>query len=420
MWTTINAFLKTVDNFVWGVPLMVLILCGGILLTVRLGVLQMRRLPLALKWMIKNEEGGKGEISSFAALCTALSATIGTGNIVGVATAVCAGGPWALFWMIVAAFFGMATKFSEGLLAIKYRVVDKDGHSLGGPFYYIEQGMGSKWKWLAKIFAFFGVCVGLFGIGTFSQVNGIASAIQNFFDPNKVHTVAIPGIGTYSWTVVIASLILAFCVGAVLIGGKLPGITLAVMAVSDFFVHSWYCIIAIIAGIAIFIHAWKKTEGGAHMLGKFILKVPLVGPLSIKTASSRMTRTLSTLMGSGVQLVDALGLVTEMMGNAVVKQALKDATEEVSRGIPLSKPLADSGVFPPMVYHMIEIGEETGNMEDMLDKVAAYYDDEVESATEALLAAMEPLIIIVMALVVVPIVLAIMMPMYSLYDSIGA
>lgn len=167
----------------------------------------------------QNEEGGKGEISSFAALCTALSATIGTGNIVGVATAVCAGGPGALFWMIVAAFFGMATKFSEGLLAIKYRVVDKDGHSLGGPFYYIEQGMGSKWKWLAKIFAFFGVCVGLFGIGTFSQVNGIASAIQNFFDPNKVHTVAIPGIGTYSWTVVIASLILAFCVGAVLIGG---------------------------------------------------------------------------------------------------------------------------------------------------------------------------------------------------------
>ena len=204
------------------------------------------------------------------------------------------------------------------------------------------------------------------------------------------------------------------------VGGKLPGITLAVMAVSDFFVHSWYFIIAIIAGIAIFIHAWKKTEGGAHILGKFILKVPLVGPLSIKTASSRMTRTLSTLMGSGVQLVDALRLVTEMMGNAVVKQALKDATEEVSRGIPLSKPLADSGVFPPMVYHMIEIGEETGNMEDMLDKVAAYYDEEVESATEALLAAMEPLIIIVMAVIVVPIVLAIMMPMYSLYDSIGA
>ena len=219
MWDSINTLLKNIDDLVWGVPLMVLILSGGILLTFRLGFLQLRRLPLALKWMVKNEEGAKGEISSFAALCTALSATIGTGNIVGVATAVGAGGPGALFWMIVAAFFGMATKYSEGLLAVKYRVVDKENHSLGGPFYYIELGMGDKFKWLAKIFAFFGVCVGLFGIGTFSQVNGISSAIQNFFDPKKSHTVSIPGIGTYSWTVVIASLILSLCVGAVLIGG---------------------------------------------------------------------------------------------------------------------------------------------------------------------------------------------------------
>ena len=220
MWEAINSFLGAVDNFVWGVPLMVLIMSGGLLLTVRLGLLQVRKLPLALKWMVKNEEGGEGEISSFAALCTALSATIGTGNIVGVATAVCAGGPGALFWMIVAAFLGMATKYSEGLLAVKYRVVAEDGHSLGGPFYYIEQGMGIKWKWLAKIFAFFGVCVGLFGIGTFSQVNGIASAINNFFDPNNAHCVKIlPFLGEYSWSVVIASLLLAFCVAAVLIGG---------------------------------------------------------------------------------------------------------------------------------------------------------------------------------------------------------
>ena len=219
----INDFLSTVDNLVWGVPLMVLILAGGLLLTVRLGLLQVRKLPLALKWMIKNEEeaeGARGEISSFAALCTALSATIGTGNIVGVATAVGAGGPGALFWMIVAAFFGMATKYSEGLLAVKYRVVAEDGHSLGGPFYYIERGMGAKWKWLAKLFAFFGVCVGLFGIGTFSQVNGIASAVNGFFDPNNQHSVKIlPFLGEYSWSVVIASLILAFCVAAVLIGG---------------------------------------------------------------------------------------------------------------------------------------------------------------------------------------------------------
>lgn len=221
--SAINDFLSTVDNLVWGVPLMVLILAGGLLLTVRLGLLQVRKLPLALKWMIKNEEeaeGARGEITSFAALCTALSATIGTGNIVGVATAVGAGGPGALFWMIVAAFFGMATKYSEGLLAVKYRVVAEDGHSLGGPFYYIERGMGAKWKWLAKLFAFFSVCVGLFGIGTFSQVNGIASAVNGFFDPNNQHSVKIlPFLGEYSWSVVIASLILAFCVAAVLIGG---------------------------------------------------------------------------------------------------------------------------------------------------------------------------------------------------------
>lgn len=220
MWTSINQALNIIDNFVWGVPLMVLIIAGGLLLTIRLGLLQIRKLPLALKWMLQNEEGGKGEISSFSALCTALSATIGTGNIVGVATAVCAGGPGALFWMVVAAFLGMATKYSEGLLAVKYRTVAEDGHSLGGPFYYIELGMGKNFKWLAKIFAFFGVCVGLFGIGTFSQVNGISSAVHGFFDPNDVFTVKIlPFLGEYSWSVVIASLILSFCVAAVLIGG---------------------------------------------------------------------------------------------------------------------------------------------------------------------------------------------------------
>lgn len=220
MWKTINDILNSIDNFVWGIPLMILILAGGILLTIRLGVMQIRKLPLALKWMVKNEEGGEGEISSFSALCTALSATIGTGNIVGVATAVGTGGPGALFWMVVTAFFGMSTKFAEGLLAVKYRVVGKDGHSLGGPFYYIELGMGKKWKWLAKLFAFFGVCVGLFGIGTFSQVNGISSAVHNFFDPNDLHCVKLlPFLGEYSWSVIISSLVLSICVATVLIGG---------------------------------------------------------------------------------------------------------------------------------------------------------------------------------------------------------
>lgn len=219
MWSTVNDFLSKADDVVWGPPLMVLILAGGIYLTLRMGVLQLRKLPLALKWMVKNEEAGEGEVTSFGALCTALSATIGTGNIVGVATAIGTGGPGALFWMEIAAFFGMATKYAEGLLAVKYRVVDKENHALGGPFYYIERGMGAKWKWLAKIFAFFGICVGLFGIGTFSQVNGISSAINSFFDPDMEWTVTIPGIGTYSWVVIIASLILSFCVALVLIGG---------------------------------------------------------------------------------------------------------------------------------------------------------------------------------------------------------
>ena len=212
MFTQINNFITWFDGVVWGLPLIILILFTGILLTARLGLLQLRHLGKALKFMVKNEEGGDGEVTSFGALCTALSATIGTGNIVGVATAIAAGGPGALFWMIVAAFFGMATKYAEGLLAIKYRTIDKEGHVLGGPFYYIENGMGKQWRWLAKIFAFFGAGVGLFGIGTFTQVNGIASAVTNFFDPDKAHTVALFG-NTYSWATVVA------CVGLVVLGG---------------------------------------------------------------------------------------------------------------------------------------------------------------------------------------------------------
>ena len=250
MWEILNNVLALIDKYVWGVPLIVLIIAGGIMLTVRMGFLQMRRLPLALKWMVKNEEEGEGEVTSFGALCTALSATIGTGNIVGVATAIAAGGPGALFWMIVAAFFGMATKYSEGLLAVKYRVVAEDGHSLGGPFYYIERGMGKRWKWLAKIFAFFGVCVGLFGIGTFTQVNGIVSAVQNFFDPEVANGITIPGIGTYSPVVTIASLALAVCVALVLIGGikrisSVSQVVVPFMAI----IYVAFCLILVITNI---------------------------------------------------------------------------------------------------------------------------------------------------------------------------
>ena len=153
-----NNFLVKFDDILWGLPLIVLILTAGIFLTLRLGGLQVRHLPRALKYMVRNEEDGTGEVTSFGALCTALSATIGTGNIVGVATALVAGGPGALLWMWLAAFFGMATKYAEGVLAIKYRTISDDGHVLGGPFYYIERGMGKRWTWLAKLFAFFGSC----------------------------------------------------------------------------------------------------------------------------------------------------------------------------------------------------------------------------------------------------------------------
>ena len=218
MLNTLNDVLNNVDNFIWGMPLIILILFTGILLTVRLRGLQIRHLGKALHYVFHNEDDGEGEVTSFGALCTALSATIGTGNIVGCATAIVAGGPGALFWMWLAALVGTATKYAECLLAVKFRQVDEDGHVVGGPFNYIEHGMGPKWKWLAKIFAFFGIGVGLLGIGTFTQVNSIASAVKNFFDPDMAHTVSLFG-GNYSWATVVAGVILTLCVGLVVLGG---------------------------------------------------------------------------------------------------------------------------------------------------------------------------------------------------------
>lgn len=216
---SINKIIEKIDGFVWGIPLIVLIMACGIWLTIRCCGLQFRHLGKALKFMIKNESDGEGEVSSFAALCTALSATIGTGNIVGVATAMAAGGPGALFWMIVAALLGMATKYAEGFLAIKYRTIDAEGHYHGGPFYYIEHGMGEKWKWLAKLFAVFGILAGLLGIGTITQINGITSAANNFFDADGVHIAFSLFDHDYTWTTVISGLLVTVFVALVIIGG---------------------------------------------------------------------------------------------------------------------------------------------------------------------------------------------------------
>ena len=165
----INELLTAINDLVWGAPLIILLLGTGIYFTWRLKLLQLTRLKLAFSLIFRKEETEKeGDVSSFQALCTALSSTIGTGNIVGVATAIMAGGPGALFWMWVSAFFGMATKYAEGLLAIRYRTKDEEGNIAGGPMYYLERGLHSPL--LAKLFAFFGVCVALLGIGTLTQV----------------------------------------------------------------------------------------------------------------------------------------------------------------------------------------------------------------------------------------------------------
>ena len=222
-----NEILTQINDVAWGVPMLCLIMGTGILLTVRMGGLQFRKLGLALRLMVKNEEEGEGEVSSFGALCTALAATIGTGNIVGVAGAMVAGGPGALFWMFVAACLGMATKYAEGLLAVKYRTIDDKGVALGGPFLYIEKGMGPRWRWLAKLFAVFGIGAGLLGIGTMTQVNGIAAAVQNYFDPEKANIAFSIGDTSYTWSTVIAAIVVTVAVALVVIGGiqRIAGVT---------------------------------------------------------------------------------------------------------------------------------------------------------------------------------------------------
>ena len=311
-------FLGKVDDIVWGLPLIILIIVCGIYLTIRLKFLQIVHLPKALRFMIKNEEDGTGEVTSFGALCTALSATIGTGNIVGVATAIgiLAGGPGALFWMWIAALFGMATKYSEGLLAVKYRKIDEDGHVLGGPFYYIESGMGHKWRWLAKIFAFFGACVGLMGIGTFTQVNGIASAVQAFFDPDKANTVSIFG-NDYSIAIVISAFILAILVGLVVIGGiqrisKVSQIIVPFMAV----LYIVVCLVLIIVNI-------NKVPAAFETIVKCAFK-----PMSF---AGGVTASLAIAMQKGV----ARGLYSNEAGegSAPVIHSAAQVNHPVEQGI---------------------------------------------------------------------------------------
>lgn len=238
---TLTKWVDFIDDKVWGVPLIAIVLITGICLTCIVKLWHVLNLKRAFYYMFHGEENGKGDVSSFGALCTALSATIGTGNIVGVATAIGTGGPGALFWMEVAAFFGMATKYAEGLLAVKFRRFTFDGRVLGGPFYYIEDGLGKKWKPLAIAFAIFGALAGLMGTGTITQINGITSAVHGFFNPGVAMDKVVDGLtifgNTYSYSVIIAGIIVTICTALVVIGGlqrisKVSTIVVPFMAIS--------------------------------------------------------------------------------------------------------------------------------------------------------------------------------------------
>lgn len=202
------------------------------------------------------------------------------------------------------------------------------------------------------------------------------------------------------------------------LGAELPGITLAVIAMSDFLKNYWFIIIPVVVGVVFALKAYAKTYSGKHLFGKLQLKIPAIKNLIVKNASAMMARTLSTLLTAGVPLNEAVGIVADTMTNIWFKEALKDATEQIMVGVPLSQPLQSCGLFPPMVYYMIRIGEEAGSTEEMLNKLADYYEEEVELAVQSLMAAMEPMIIIVLAVVVGGLIAACMAPMMTMYEAL--
>lgn len=203
-------------------------------------------------------------------------------------------------------------------------------------------------------------------------------------------------------------------------GMELPGITMAMMNMSAVVTKYWYLFIGGIALIVLLIREYRRTESGKLFFGKLAMKLPIFGKLNVKTASAQFARTLSTLMYAGIPLIEGLDAVTRTVKNRVLQRHLEEAREEVAKGVPLSEPLRSGGLFPPMVVHMLAIGEETGDIEHMLDNMADYYDEEVEMATQTVMAAMEPMIIVVMAIVVVILIAAIYAPMLSMYDAIGS
>ena len=198
----------------------------------------------------------------------------------------------------------------------------------------------------------------------------------------------------------------------------LPSITKGVIALSDFIAAKWYIIIAVVAVVVIGARAFKKSSMGEVLFAKAGLKMPLFGSLTIKTASARFARTISTLLAAGLPLVDAVGITADIMDNKIIRDALMASKDEIVQGTPLSVPLRQCNLFPPMVYQMTRIGEESGDIEGLLEKLADYYDEEVEQATAALMAAMEPMIIVGLAAIVGTLIGAVMAPMASMYTGL--
>ena len=228
-------------------------------------------------------------------------------------------------------------------------------------------------------------------------------------------------LGSVSFGVII--LMLAFVIPSFMtmfedMNMEMPALTMSIMAMSDFVVTRWYVIVVVILSIILGVSAFRRSYPGQIFFAKLSLKLPVFGKLNVKTACARFARTLSTLLASGINLMEAIDITARTMDNLIIKKMLMSSKEEVARGIPFSVPLLASGIFPPMVYHMTKIGEETGNMDQMLTTVADYYDEEVETATSSLAAAMDPIIIIVLALIVGVLVMAMMQPMFSMYDQL--
>ena len=217
MLATIESINNVVNNFIWGVPAMICIVGGGLLLSIRTGFLQIRKFPYAMKVtigrMLKKREASDGALTPFQAVCTALAATVGTGNIAGVAGAIAIGGPGAVFWMWISALLGMCTKFSEVTLAVHFREKNAEGDLVGGPMYYIKNGLKKQWHWLAYLFAAFGVLT-VFGTGNATQVNTITTAIDS-----ALYNYGVISEQNVSTLNLVIGIILAVLIGLILLGG---------------------------------------------------------------------------------------------------------------------------------------------------------------------------------------------------------